>query len=107
MGKNLLCSSSGHLHSLGRSANKHIKYLMRTRPFVKALEERFTPFFGGESPLTQLDAIKAEIEASDALQETLRGTLPAGTQKIVELNGEIFEMIDNLNRVARRRMGRS
>ena len=42
---------------------------------------------GGASPLDQLDAVKSELEKSDALQETLRGTIPAHTQEIVELNG--------------------
>jgi hypothetical protein len=86
---------------LGRSTPKHIKYLMRIRPFVETLEDQLKPFFGGESPLEQLDAVKSELEKSDAEQETLRGSLPAETQKIVEQTGEIFELIDHMNRIAR------
>jgi hypothetical protein len=43
---------------------------------------------GGESPL------------SDAHQEPLRGSLPAETQKIAQ-TGEIFELLDHMNRIAR------
>ena len=74
---------------------------MRIRPFVEILEEQLKPFFAGESPLQQLDAVKSALEQSDALQETLRGTLPACTQEIIELNGEVFELIENMNRVAK------
>ena len=74
---------------------------MRIRPFVETLEDQLKPFFGGESPLEQLDAVKSELEKSDAEQETLRGSLPAETQKIVEQTGEIFELLDHMNRIAR------
>ena len=88
--------------SLSRSPPKHIKYLMRIRPFVETLEAPFKVFFGGASPLEKLDDIKTRLEASDAHQETLRGSLPAEeTQKIVEHTGEIFELIDHMNRIAR------
>lgn len=87
--------------SLSCSTPNHLKYLMRIRPFVETLDEQLKPFFAGESPLEQLDAVKSALEQSDALQETLRGTLPACTQEIIELNGEVFELIENMNRVAK------
>jgi len=87
--------------SLGRSSAKILGYLTRIRPHVAKLEGALTPMFGGKSPLTELDAAKALLEAADVKQEVARGGLPSDTAKLYETKGRVLEAIEDLNRAGK------
>jgi hypothetical protein len=62
---------------LGRSTPKHIKYLMRIRPFVETLEEQLKPFFGEESPprAARRRQVRAREVRSPLSSQTIRPRL--------------------------------
>lgn len=77
------------------------EYLLQLRPLVTALEEPLTTYFAGESPTALLDRIKADLDRWDTIQETQRGSLPGQSLALYERIGEIVELIEDLNRIAR------
>ena len=86
---------------LGRSSSRISKYLMKIRPFVVTLDEHLAPYFGGESPVALLESIKSALDASGAAQEIKQGLVPPTTAELRSLNGQILEMIEDVNRVAK------
>lgn len=86
---------------LDSSALKISKYLARIRPFVATLEEPLKPYFDDESPLAELEELKANLDAAETTREIKRGLLPSTTLQLHELNGEILEMIEDLDRIAK------
>jgi hypothetical protein len=86
---------------LGRSAPKISKYLMQIRPFVETLDELLKPYFNGVSPLSLLETAKKDLDAASATQKLKRKTIPAATKNMYAQSGEIIELIEEMNRVAK------
>ena len=86
---------------LGHSTPRISKYLMTVRPFVQKMEEHLKLYFGGKSPLTQLETVKTDLDKADAAQETARGALPKETADLYLLAGEILDEIETVNRIAK------
>lgn len=87
--------------TLGRSVPKISRYLGNIRPSVVKLDAPLTGFFGGTAPSTLLDAVKTELDTSDATQEAALAALPLETQKVYELKGRLLELIEDMNRAGR------
>jgi hypothetical protein len=86
---------------LGASTTNITKYLIQLRPFVAVLADRLAPYFAGINPVEILEETKSRLDASDTVQETRRAGLPAGTKKLNRQKGEVVEMIEDMNRVAK------
>ena len=87
--------------SIGDSTPKISAYLMKVRPFVKTLNDGFSPYFDGEDPAEKLEQIKSALDNADADQETKRRGLPEETKQLYLINGELLQMIEDMNRVAK------
>ncbi len=86
---------------LSRRTSRYLKYLIRVRPFVEMLDVALTPYFGGKSAPAELDVVKANLVQSETAQESGRAGLPAVTQKPLALGGDVTNLIDELNGIAK------
>ncbi len=86
---------------LGYATPRISKYLVTIKPFVQKLEEQLKVYFAGKSPTAELEKVKAALDKADALQETLRTGLPKETANIYLIAGEILELIQTVNRIAK------
>ncbi len=86
---------------LNRRTSRYIKYFIKVRPFVETFDAAMTPYFGGKSALAELDGIKSDLVQAETAQESGRAVLPSATHKALALAGEVHDLIDEVNRVAK------
>ncbi len=87
--------------SLGRSTPKITMYLEKIKPAVTVLDDKFKPFFGGNSAAALVSSAIKNLDTAQSTQEVSLATLPNETQKIYEIKGRVLTLIEELNRIAK------
>jgi hypothetical protein len=83
------------------STPKILGYLDRVRPALSKAEAAFKPFFKGESPVSRLDSLRTTLAEADKAQESARRQAPESTTRLNEQKGELLQIIEDLNRIAK------
>jgi hypothetical protein len=87
--------------SLGRSTTRISGYFAVIEAHVQAYDTALKPYFKGQSALSELQAIKAELDQAQAIQEVDYAALPLDTQRIYEAKGRVLSLIEKLNRIGK------
>lgn len=87
--------------TLGRSTPRILKYLVAIRPAVVALDGALKVHFKGKEASSELDAVKARLDAADTAQELARKNAPAETLALHERMGKVLEQIEDMNRAGK------
>lgn len=83
---------------LKRSPPRISAYLADVRKPVAKYKELLTPFVDGRCPLALIDAVKAELDSAQGIQEINLATLPLETLKVYERKGRLLMLIEKMNR---------
>lgn len=87
---------------LGRSPANYAAYFEKIFPPLSRVDHLLLPMFAGESPAARAAELAARLRHTDAVQERKREALPADTQELCLLKGELLDLIEELNRAGRR-----
>jgi hypothetical protein len=86
---------------LGRSVPRMLAYIEQIRPFLEKTEERFKPYFAGESPLAMLETIRVALASAEGKQELAKSAKPENTEALSEAKGRLLDAILTVNRIGR------
>lgn len=87
---------------LGRSPTAYASYFDKIGPALARVDSLLAPYFNGESPSNKASDLAIRLRQVDADQEGKLDALPADTQELYALKGELLDLIEELNRAGRR-----
>lgn len=82
--------------TLGKSTTKVSQYLSSIREKLVLIDEAIKPFYGGESAVAKLDAVKLDLDSAQTTQELGKLNLPEDTLEVCELKGRLYQLLAEL-----------
>ncbi len=84
-----------------QSTPEVLAHLSALAPKLIPLDDHLTRFFEGQKASELVKAAWTRLRDADALQEKTRADLPTETLALLELKGQVLDLIEEINGIAR------